>query len=829
MKRREWMGYAAAALFAGAFLAGCGNIRKLAKSDPEPEVGVYLPAQSKREVAARAADTARGPRIITFRKQDGTELFLTPVAVDSASGEKMMSVAIDEVVISAANRRNLVERNGKINVDFIVSVPQSLQDRDWQLVLDPQLLKGEDTLTFDPLVYSGERFRTMQQREYGRYDDYVDRIVDSADYFDRFGDKGAYRRYMTHVADERAKYGDASARLERLTPDEAMYDERVGWTTPRERNRQYESLRRYVYATDRKVKANTTYTPDPEDKFDHLNDYLAPRYRYEGIDVLPGGEIYTRIEGDYPEEGGRAREAYIRSLTEQPGRVYGEVYVADGPRLHKLAGERLAYTGRRRSAITELLAETSDSATLENYRMRKTDAESRLATLNSLDTAAVRNSVLRQGQVARNRRLEAGKPAAFERLVRHPYYMDARLDTVIYRPDGKVDYYYTEQVQADENTSKLRLYLTGGVEDRSGRTYRLTRSDTLTYNVASMTTFLDERTRYMQRIVLRDAEANARFFFTFPVGKSSLVDTLTENRRQIAAVRSLTRGLMTDPVYIIDSITLRATASPEGTWALNERLARDRAEALRRVLVSEFRVLYDSLSVTGSYTLDEQGRQVVDEADEKLPDLPNLLRSTWLAEDWDELYRLVSADTLITHKSEILEMIRWEGNPDTREWRIRLKYPKEYARMRSVIYPQMRAVDFRFNLHRRGMKQDTVWTTEVDSNYMHAVDLLRKRRYEEALTILRPYEDCNTALAYMSLGYDAAAYRILKAQPGAASTADIQYMLAILAARLGDEEQAVRYFLHSVELRENLKFRGNLDPEISRLIRKYGLFREDFE
>lgn len=174
-------------------------------------------------------------------------------------------------------------------------------------------------------------------------------------------------------------------------------------------------------------------------------------------------------------------------------------------------------------------------------------------------------------------------------------------------------------------------------------------------------------------------------------------------------------------------------------------------------------------------------------------------------------------------------MMKWEGNPDTREWRIRMKYPKAYERMRRVIYPQMRAVDFRFNLHRRGMKQDTVYTTEVDVEYMHAVELLKKRRYEEALTILRPYEDRNTALAYMSLGYDAAAYRILRAEPDAASTPDIQYMLAILASRLGDEEQAVTYFLRSVELRESLKFRGNLDPEISRLIRKYGLFREDFE
>ena len=118
--------------------------------------------------------------------------------------------------------------------------------------------------------------------------------------------------------------------------------------------------------------------------------------------------------------------------------------------------------------------------------------------------------------------------------------------------------------------------------------------------------------------------------------------------------------------------------------------------------------------------------------------------------------------------------------------------------------------------------------TDWHSHILPAVDD-GVRSVEEALEILRPYEDRNTALAYMSLGYDAAAYRILRAEPEAGSTADLQYMLAILAARLGDEEQAVKYFLRAVELRENLKFRGNLDPEISRLIRHYGLFREDFE
>ena len=219
MVRREWLGYAAAALVVGSFLAGCGGIRRLA--DRDPEVGVYLPAPNRAEALERAAaDSARAPKIITFRRQDGTQLYLTPVAVDSASGEKMMSVAIEEVVISAANRRNLVERNGKINVDFIVSVPQALQDLDWQLVVDPHLRKGPDTLRFDPLVYSGGRFRAMQEREYGRYDAYLGRIVDSADFFDRFADHNAYRRYMERMAGERARYAAAAARLEGMSPME---------------------------------------------------------------------------------------------------------------------------------------------------------------------------------------------------------------------------------------------------------------------------------------------------------------------------------------------------------------------------------------------------------------------------------------------------------------------------------------------------------------------------------------------------------------------------------------------------------------------------------
>ena len=104
MKQREWMGYAAAVLAAGAFLTGCGNIRKLAKRDPE--VGVHLPARSAQNPVAQAADTARTQKIITYRKQDGTELFITPVDVDSLSGEKMMSVVMPTTSVRAVMLRS---------------------------------------------------------------------------------------------------------------------------------------------------------------------------------------------------------------------------------------------------------------------------------------------------------------------------------------------------------------------------------------------------------------------------------------------------------------------------------------------------------------------------------------------------------------------------------------------------------------------------------------------------------------------------------------------------------------------------------------------------
>ena len=173
--------------------------------------------------------------------------------------------------------------------------------------------------------------------------------------------------------------------------------------------------------------------------------------------------------------------------------------------------------------------------------------------------------------------------------------------------------------------------------------------------------------------------------------------------------------MMSDPVFAIDSITLTATSSPEGTWRTNERLARERSEALKAVLSHEFRKMKDSLEIAGSYIADADGSIRRLEQKNPLPDLHVLLKTKWKAEDWDRLRALVVADTCMVDKEEVLALFTAERDPDRREAQIRRRFPRAYAYMRQALYPQLRAVNFQFSLRRRGMQQDTVWTTELDS------------------------------------------------------------------------------------------------------------------
>lgn len=379
-----------------------------------------------------------------------------------------------------------------------------------------------------------------------------------------------------------------------------------------------------------------------------------------------------------------------------------------------------------------------------------------------------------------------GREAAFARFVKFPYPEDARLDSVVERR-GMMTYYYSEEVPTDETSKRMTVTLEGKVLGIDDSSYRLPPSDTLDYVVSSMLSFVDTLPRYRIKVVDKYVSVMDRSYIRFQVGRTEVVDTLADNGRELAKVADLMRRIVGQEEFFVDAMTLTATASPEGRYTANEALARGRAQALKRYLVRRF------------------GRQ-----------LDTLLSVRWVAEDWDELTARIRTDREIENREAILKLIAAEKNPDRRERMIRERFPKEYAYIEAQIYPRLRAVTCRYDLRRKGMVKDTIHTTEPDTTYARGVELLRKRKYAQALYLLDGYGDRNTVVAHLSMGHDEQALELLAALPKDAVT---EYLRAIACARLGRKTEGRRHFLEACRMDERMEYRGNLDPEITELLK----------
>lgn len=302
----------------------------------------------------------------------------------------------------------------------------------------------------------------------------------------------------------------------------------------------------------------------------------------------------------------------------------------------------------------------------------------------------------------------------------------------------------------------------------------------------------------------------------FAAGRDEVREDLGDNAVEIASVKNALSGLLDNREFDLDSVVVTAHASPEGAFRANGDLSRRRGRSVGRYFEAFMRVYRDSLA-------REQGvRLTLGGADEEYPSraLPEIRFSTYAEpENWAELDRLVAADLMLTEaQKQQYAAHQEEKDPDSRESLMRRDDSYDY--IFRELYPQLRTVSFLFKLHRRDMEQDTIHTMVLDTVYMAGVQAIRDRDYKRAVTLLRPYADFNTAVAYCCLDYNASALEILQRLD---RTAEVDYMLALVYARTGDDRSAVECYLHSCARNPAFVHRGNLDPEISALIRKYGL------
>ncbi len=427
--------------------------------------------------------------------------------------------------------------------------------------------------------------------------------------------------------------------------------------------------------------------------------------------------------------------------------------------------------------------------------------------------------------INRNNRRKAKREKMFEKYVKVPFENEGiRLDTIIANDNGSLIYRYVQSVKSCKDLRKIDMVMEGKIYKDDRVIYNIPEVGPLTYYISSMTFFADNSTRCLKRIISRNAVANTAAYIDFEVGSAALCDTLHENANELARLRKNIGTVLSDTSYVVDSLVVTASCSPEGSYLYNEKLAQKRAASIKKYMSDYIQYYTDSLS-SEYWNIDMTdpfaGESLSEQKNRK--ELDDIVKTRHIAENWEWLEKILHSDTTLAGR-EAFERVFEISDADERERA--LARTECYPYIRSVIYPILRMVRFDFHLHRKGMIKDTIHTTVVDTAYMKGVEALVERNYEVAVTRLRPYNDINSAVAYICMDYNNSALQVLESLPKGAKR---DYMLAVVWARLADEKKAVEYFLHSVEQEPSMKHRGNLDPEISALIRKYNLnrFSED--
>lgn len=410
------------------------------------------------------------------------------------------------------------------------------------------------------------------------------------------------------------------------------------------------------------------------------------------------------------------------------------------------------------------------------------------------------------------------KQRMYEKYVKAPIVTDGiHLDTVLVDMNGDFKYCYSQSINTRPKLRKVDIVLSGAIYDQGKKLYSIPGGEPLSFYISSVSMFADMSERYLTEVIERKVSASDSYDIVFPVAKAEIRTDLADNAVEIDNIKKQLVALLENETFELDSIRVTATASPEGRYRQNERLSQMRSESVSRYFRSWINYYRDSIRTARGFSVDENGR--IEET--QLMDIA--FQSDIYGENWSGLDELVSRDTHLSdsEKQHYFDQ-RSIRDPDVRE--SIMKAQGYYRYVKEELYPKLRTVSFDFYLHRKQMAKDTIHTTVLDTVYMRGVEAVRDRDYETALFLLSPYKDYNTAVAYVALDRNNSALELLQ---DCEQTAQVNYLLALVYSRLGDEAKAVQHYLVSCEQDPAFVHRGNLDPEISSLIALYGLNTND--
>lgn len=390
-----------------------------------------------------------------------------------------------------------------------------------------------------------------------------------------------------------------------------------------------------------------------------------------------------------------------------------------------------------------------------------------------------------------NERRKGRVEEMYNKYVKDPILTEGiRLDTVLLSSDGDFIYRYNHVFRSRPMLRKVNVSLEGKMY-RDGECFmHLPFPEELTFYISSLSSLTDDRLRYVMHVRQRTVYENTKALIDFAHASSEVDTLLGDNASELARVRQCVEDVYARKEFILDSLVVVASCSPEGSYNLNSRLSADRSRAVKDY-ISDF--------VPAEWK--------------------DSLKTSVMPENWDQLMRLVENDTVLSpevRKDIVVKARRMDGGPDVLEEKLSLM--PEYGYLRESLYPKLRSVSFDFHLHRADMVQDTVYTTDLDTVYMDGVQAIRDLDYRKAVTILRPYDDYNSALAFMCADYNHSAMDVLARLDD--TDPRVCYLKAMVLSRLEQVDEAVKYFELALAYDPRLEYRANLDPEMYEIVKQ---------
>ena len=170
-------------------------------------------------------------------------------------------------------------------------------------------------------------------------------------------------------------------------------------------------------------------------------------------------------------------------------------------------------------------------------------------------------------------------------------------------------------------------------------------------------------------------EKSGSAYLDFPVNQTVIRPDYRRNSTELAVIDATIQSVEDDPNATITKVTIKGYASPEGSYANNQRLAEGRSNALLEYV----KKLHDFGDAEFSVSSEP--------------------------EDWEGLEKRIESSS-IADKEEWLAIIR-DSEPadlDRKEWK--LKQLPSYREVLNTIYPALRHSDYTVEYHIRNFTTD---------------------------------------------------------------------------------------------------------------------------